>query len=536
MSVPFTNIKNAEDIAKQFKVIDSLSAAHPEVYRGPIVRSESFHLTLEFVRKYYKKIAIDWKELQRFFEPWSDEKINSYLTTVLNGMEKKDLFQLVDIKTQIDWLKEKLGESLSDNDKDTYEYCLEYFNDWADKDFKWLCIDGQHRLFYLHQYLTSKLTFEVVGGYTKEWTANNRPHKIGETKFENYVPEIQNLINDISVQSTIYTEAPLTTYAMIFSSSNKGRPVHSHEDRMILNNTEFCAYLKSKVLSASFRNEFAEYIKFSSPTLTQKGDTYFVTRMFPWWCSQKSKSLLTVPEKYNFSDKENDFLFEVSSIPSGYITEFDKVWQMVVTCVLHGKPSKKMNQATLTNFFYYVWKFTEGGIVDKKYSIEVPGDFLAEFLLKEDMRKTRTAFVTNPDGSKVLDAAGDPIENTDSYTRKCKQQTYKNFKKRIAEMENDIFDDFQTLHNDGTIKPKGSRDSSLSTFDVAEANDFKDGKGNDITSKNLYLTTGTPYEINEIKPVSDGGERTLDNTNLLTSKDNKSEYHMKQKFANTKEG
>ena len=161
MSVPFTNIKNAEDIAKQFKVIDSLSAAHPEVYRGPIVRSESFHLTLEFVRKYYKKIAIDWTELQRFFEPWPDEKINSYLTTVLNGMEKKDLFQLVDIKTQIDWLKEKLGESLSDNDKDTYEYCLEYFNDWADKDFKWLCIDGQHRLFYLHQYLTSKLTFEV---------------------------------------------------------------------------------------------------------------------------------------------------------------------------------------------------------------------------------------------------------------------------------------------------------------------------------------------------------------------------------------
>ena len=342
------------------------------------------------------------------------------------------------------------------------------------------------QVIYLHQYLTSKITFETIGAYSKEWFFNNRPYKISETKFESYIPEIQNFINDISVQTTMYTEAPLEVYAMIFSSSNKGRAVHSHEDRMILNNTDFCAYLKTKVLSSSFRDEFASYIKFASPSIAQKGDTYFVTRMFPWWCSQKPKSLITVPEKYNFSDKDNDFLFEVSSIPSGYIAEFDKVWQMVVTCVLNGKPKTKINQATLTNFFYYVWKFTEGGIVDRKYSIEVPGDFLTEFLLKEDMRKKRTEFARNPDGSIVVDAVGNPIENTDSYTRKCKAQTYKNVKLRITEMENDIYDDFQKLHNDGIIKPKGSRESSLSTFDVAEANDFKDGKGNDITSKDLY--------------------------------------------------
>ena len=147
MSTPFTNTNNAEMIKERFQSSDYLSAKHPDVYRGPIVRSESFHLTLEWIRKYYNKIAIDWIELQRFFEEWEDEKINSYLTTVLNGMEKKDLFQLVDIETQIDWLTEKLTESLSDNDKEKFEYCLEYFTDWRDKDFKWLCIDGQHRLF-----------------------------------------------------------------------------------------------------------------------------------------------------------------------------------------------------------------------------------------------------------------------------------------------------------------------------------------------------------------------------------------------------
>ena len=530
MSVPFTNIKSAEDIKERFKLSDSLSAAHPDVYRGPIVRSESFHLTLEFVRKYYKKIAIDWKELQRFFEPWPDEKLNSYLTTVLNGMEKKDLFQLVDIQTQIDWLKEKLTESLSPNDKEQFEYCLEYFTDWHLQGFKWLCIDGQHRLKYLHLYLTSKITFSVIGGYSKEWISKNRPHKIGETKFQNYVPEIQNLINDISVQSTIYTAAPLSTYAMIFSSSNKGRPVHSHEDRMILNNTDWCDYLKTKILSASYRDEFASYIKWSTPTLTQKGDTHFVTKMFPWWCSQKDKSLLSVPDKYNFGDKDNDFLFELSTIPDGYINDYHKVWQTVVKCILNGKPSTKINLATLANFFYYVWKFTEGGIVDKKYSIENPDEFLTEFLLKEDIRKKRTEFKRNTDGTIVVDDAGNQIENIDSYTRKCKQQKYSNYKRRIEEMENDIYDDLQQLINEGIIKLKGSRQSTLSVFDVAEANDFKDGKGKDISSKDMYSLLGNPLEINEIKPVSDGGERTLDNVNLLTSEDNKSEYNMKQKY------
>ena len=107
-----------------------LDENHPGVYRGSIVRSESVALPLEFIRKNYKKIAIDWKELQRFFEPWEESKINSYLTTLLYGMEKKDLFQLIELDTQIKWLKSKLDENLSENDREMYDYCLEYFENW----------------------------------------------------------------------------------------------------------------------------------------------------------------------------------------------------------------------------------------------------------------------------------------------------------------------------------------------------------------------------------------------------------------------
>ena len=530
MSTPFTNIKNAEDIKKRFESPNTLSAKHPGVNTGEIVRSESFDMPLDFVRKYYRKIAVDELELQRFLDPWDQNHINSYLTTVLNGMNKKDLFQLIDIESQIDWLKEKLDGRLTEIQTQEVKVCLKYFEYWRDKNYLYMCIDGQHRLKYLYMYLTSKITFEVLDGFTKEWLYNNEYHSINDTYFENLNLEIQEYINDIPLQTTMYTGALLSTYAKIFSSSNKGKPMHPHEDRMVLNKSDWVEYLISKILSSSHRNEFGKYVTFTKPSLVQKGDTHFVTKLFPWWCSQKSKSLITIPNNYNFKDSENDFLFESPTIPDGYIADFDKIWQMVVTSVINCKPSSKMNLASLTNFFYYVYKFTDGGIGEQKYSIELPDDFLTEFLKKEDLRKKRTEFARNPDGTIVVDSTGKQIENTESYTRKCKATTFPNFKLRIKEMDKDIFKDYQELHNTGIIKPKGSRKSSLSVFDVAEANDFKDGKGNDITAKNLYSSTGTPYEINEIEPVSAGGKRTLDNVNLLTSQDNKAEFNKIQKY------
>ena len=507
-----------------------LDENHPGVYRGSIVRSESVALPLEFIRKNYKKIAIDWKELQRFFEPWEESKINSYLTTLLYGMEKKDLFQLIELDTQIKWLKSKLDENLSENDREMYDYCLEYFENWETQGYKYLCIDGQHRLYYVHQFLTSKITFDVVGEFAKEWIVNNKPVSMSDTLFENYPSEIKDLINDIEIQSTIYSNAELKTYAMIFSSSNKGRAVHPHEDRMILNNTEWVTYLKNQILDDPNRDDLTKYVAFKAPSIAQKGDTHFVTKMFPWWCSQKPKCLLTIAEKYNFSDKETDFLFETQSIPSGYIKDYSKIWKDVVKCIVNGEPKTKLSLATLANLVYYVSKFTDFGIGDKKFSIEVPDDFLVEFILKEEDRKKRTFYVRDSEGNELLDSEGNKIEDMHGYTRKCKTQTYKNFIMRRKEMDKDIFEDYQTLLNEGIIKELGSRKSNITQYEVAEANNFKDGKGSDITAKDLFSKKGKTFEINEIKPVSDGGQRVVGNTNLLTPKDNKAEYNTKQKY------
>ena len=61
-------------------------------------------------------------------------------------------------------------------------------------------------------------------------------------------------------------------------------------------------------------------------------------------------------------------------------------------------------------------------------------------------------------------------------------------------MDKDIFEDYQTLLNEGIIKELGSRKSNITQYEVAEANDFKDGKGSDITAKDLFSKKGKTFD------------------------------------------
>ena len=524
-------------IQKLIRDSDYLTKKHPLVYRGPIVRSESIALTLEFIRKNYNKIGIDWIELQRFFEEWDQDKIDSYMTTVTYGMEKKDLFQLVEIDTQIEFLENLLKDKhLNKHNKEKYNYCLDYFKEWKDAGKKYLCIDGQHRLFYLHQFLTSKITFEVVDGYNKEWIVNNKPITMSETLFEDYIPEIQNLINDIEVQTTFYSKAPaLEIYSMIFSTSNKGRSIHSHEDRMILNPGDFPTYLKDKILKENkIREEINGYISYGSPSFTQKGDTHIVTKMFPWWSAQQPKPLTNTPVNYNFSDKENDYLFKLESISKSTVTEYHKIWTDLYRCLTQGEPKSKLKLSTVFNLFYYIYKFSEEGIAGKKFSIEVYDDFLHKFLKSEDDRKEKDFYVRDTKGKnkgKYKLQNGEKIEDHNSYSKKCKTTNHKNFLVRIKKMKEDIHNDYQTLLNEGTIKEKGSRKSNLTTYDVAAANDFKDGRGKSITAEDIYSKKGKNFQIDEHKPVSQGGKRDpkSNKLSLLEQTDNTGKFNYKQK-------
>ena len=135
----------------------------PSLNRGQIIGCIQENISLGWVLDNFEKIGIYNKELQRYLQEWKDEEIDEYLTNVLCGQELKDTFQLIVLDEQIKWIKEELNLTNNKNKQDKLKKDLKYFEYWKnEKKMTYLCIDGQHRLWYLWLFLTSQLTINIT--------------------------------------------------------------------------------------------------------------------------------------------------------------------------------------------------------------------------------------------------------------------------------------------------------------------------------------------------------------------------------------
>ena len=98
-------------------------------------------------------------------------------------------------------------------------------------------------------------------------------------------------------------------------------------------------------------------------------------------------------------------------------------------------------------------------------------------------------------------------------------------------MDQDIFKNISNFEKSGIIQKRGSRDTGLTAEQVAYNNNYKDRDGNEIDRLALRSKdVKDKYVINEDKPTSQGGDRTIENSNLMKQKDNVHLYHTEQKF------
>ena len=93
-------------------------------------------------------------------------------------------------------------------------------------------------------------------------------------------------------------------------------------------------------------------------------------------------------------------------------------------------------------------------------------------------------------------------------------------KKRFNMIKDDFEDSVNEFLQMKWIVPTGSRQSALTTAEVWVNNDGKLFDGTEIS-----LRQAMGMEINEKTLVSEGGQRTLENTDLRTSKSNKQHYN-----------
>jgi len=521
-----------EDFINQYATDPSVAKQISKSIEVPSpVRTRMELVPLQWIKQNYKKCFADPYSLQRFLTPWHSDRSNSYLTTLLCGLNYKDSFQLALIEPIVADFKRKIetGEC-SANEIKAYQYSVRELEKLLDQGYEYLILDGQHRLKEIYDYLNgTNKTFQVRYGFSPEgtvkWVDENgdaqiKTYPLGGS-FNNLPSVVQaNILLNTDVPINFIETGSLKVLSYIFYAINNGLPLTLHENRSVLGNNNYINWLKETILKDGLRYNFWNYVKLSMP-LEQKGDTLFLSHFTPWFLLQQDDPL-GVSTNYNFATSESNILFQDNFLmKEKYLKDIEKIFKKVQSMVVKFKPKKKIKYTELFDWFYIVFKFTQRGVGGQLYKIDDQDNFYIWMRETQDDRIERDRWVT--------DQYGKTVEAKHSFKSKLSRMSKENFDQRITEIDKDISRDISTLITNGTIVAVGDRKSSLTIEDIAKSNEMVTGAGKPISKYDLYSKRGEDLEINEILPVSKGGKRTLDNVTIETPKDNKTLYHQAQK-------
>lgn len=472
------------------------------------------------------KFFYDRERLQRLLVHWSDEKINSYLYTMINGASVKDCFQFAEIKPIVEFLKVELKRNTEDTDLDFLQENSDYFNDLVKQGYEYLVLDGQHRIDTIVSYIDDLHNFKP-----KERILFRKEEEQGTIsvsgKFSKLDEDVQSHIaNEIPLIVVIYEKGDLRELARIFITSNSMMPMTEHEKRILNYNplnrwlTETCNNdVIMKDMFKTIGSMGGEY------SLDHKGDTLFVAEMLMYINNNK------------YEGYDHNVLDDVlGPYPSGTIKvskseqEMTKRIMKIMAdgcAVMDQKHLKKFSKSSLYNLFYTlsfilqkgnIWGKLKG--IDGGYSIANKEMFVKWFFDEEFKRikdpKAKMSF-TNPITGKKNSQKHQfsfLAHNTDQ-KHSVKQSvegeggskyTFADWA-RVRYLLEELYSNLTTLENRGIITKLGDRNTL--TRDEA------------LVALNVPLSMSNDIEIDEHKPFAKGGKREIGNIVALPKEQNR---------------
>ena len=294
------------------------------------------------------KFYYDRERLQRLLNEWIGYKKSSYLTSLLNGGNLKDLFQIAKIEPIVAFLETQLVPT-----EKNYEFIkenLEYFKGLAAQGYEYLVLDGQHRIDTIAKYVESKIDFtplSVIELRDEEQAGSIYVKGV----FGKMPTEAQDFFMSQHVVVTTYTTGDLRELAQIFITSNDMEPMTSHE-RRILNYNPLNRWLNGLFLhDIAIRNMFETIAGMSGEyDIKHKGDTLFGAEMLRYINKNDY-------DGYNHADLDD----MLGSYPKKQIniTEHDKkLTAQIFRLIADGcdkydqKKLKKFTKSSIYNLFY----------------------------------------------------------------------------------------------------------------------------------------------------------------------------------------
>mgnify|MGYP006148258291 FL=1 len=475
-----------------------------------------------------EKLHSDKERLQRMSQHWPETKVNSYLTTLFNGLSLKDTIQLAKISTIIKKLEEDIEFEENQLEKQFLQENLDYFKSLTKKEY--LVLDGQHRIEEIVKFFdnqtewnpTQTVTFKVgdlnadipVSGFYKNIEENIRDY----------------LFNNTALIIVTYHTGDLQELANIFITSNSMIAMSKHEKR-ILNYNQTNRWLVDLCNNDVNIRDMFELIGSGMTgdyAMNKKGDTLFTAEMLLWIKDnnyenqdETLKSLLG-PNRLN---KKSEKVIHMSNSQRDLTKKIMR--KMADGCVFIDESKlKKFSKSSLYNLFYTLAFFMQTGnfwgnskSIDGKYQIDNIERFVKWFFDEEDARihadGSRIKF-KKPNGKKgsQLHDLSFAKHNADQKhkSKTCmkgkggSKYTFSDYG-RLRYLLEDLSQNIDELVKLGALSKLGTRSTS------SEKNQLRVKRG-------IKLSKSDNIHLDEVKPISKGGEGTPINQQFIGDKKN----------------
>jgi hypothetical protein len=485
-------------------------------------------------------MAVDDKLLQRILntDGWDTTRKFSLITALLNGEYALQQIVVVDVNGTLEWITSALAlGGLSASNTAELKNGLDYFTRWSNKEVEYLILDGNHRTYFLVEYLSGNLDLKAVSqdGEPTEilWRRESTGDEVSaEGPFTDLDHDLQAAILDtVFYDVKIITARSLRDLRNIFINLNSGTPVLNSEMR-ILHFSAHADWVRNKIYKNDVLHEVLKSFKKDAKYDPQtKGDGTFLTQI---------SMFMTVPT-YGGTDAELDRVFSADTVPGEQTTtptaraRTDAALNIALKGIQILRTSKRVNfkklsVRSLMNFIWATWMllddkcpWRDSNEYTKPFVITNAAEW-AQFFFDQELKR-----LNNPDAYRCYyDLNGEEIFHDlhpQSYpshlrdlhhARKCAVKGAGGSPYNFADFADirwiaaDLFTkaSISELLNDNIIEEKGTRSAMPPLPAIAAANDWKDSEGNPLRPTSLL----TPqYHAGHLKSVRDGGSNDLDN-------------------------
>jgi len=232
-------------------------------------------------------LMVDEDLIQRIFEEWTFQKIESYLKRLITGNAVTSTFIIADIQSIHDILYGEYEEVMDEDTKESIAENIKYFKDMLDDNKKFLLIDGKHRddvieRTFAPKNLNSIIRFPKSNFNSLFMDEQKNCIDISGKSFSELSESLKQFILEQKINVVVITTGDIQTLQETFVTTNSGLVLYNMELR-ICTMSPNARYIRNLTNSDTnpeifkFFESFGGYSKDKDQSKRAKGDLLLLT-------------------------------------------------------------------------------------------------------------------------------------------------------------------------------------------------------------------------------------------------------------------